>query len=86
MSHLHVDPFDTTMSEVQIMTLLGPPVKSVSEGIAKEAINSHFRSIDDLGNLDVLVEEAQTKFAEFSKAVRGSAQSYSIMSQPNLVA
>ena len=58
------------MPETQIRILLGPPNKVISEGIAKEAINSCFRSIDDLGNLDLLVVDARTKYEEFSKAVR----------------
>ena len=73
------------MSGVRIMKLLEPPVKSISEDIAKEA-TSPFQSFDDLGNLDVLVDEARTKFEEHSKAVRESALLCSAMSQPNLVA
>jgi hypothetical protein len=58
------------MSEAQIRALLEPPVKSFSEDTAKENVNSQFRSVDDLGNLDVLVDEARTKFEELLKAVR----------------
>ena len=58
------------------MTLLGPPVQSISDGVATEAINSHYRLVDDLGNLDGLVDEARTKFEELAEAVRASTQSY----------
>jgi len=67
------------MSKAKVMTLLEPPVKSVSEDIAKETINSQFRSIDDLGTLDGLVGEARTKFEELSNAVRTPAQLYLTM-------
>lgn len=74
------------MSEAQIRTLLEPPVKSVAEDLAREAIDSHFRSVDDLGNLDALVDEARTKYEELSKEVRRPALLCSTTSQPSLVA
>jgi hypothetical protein len=67
------------MAKAQVMALLEPPVKRVSEDIAKETINSQFRSTDDLGNLDGLVGEAKSKFEELSNAVRTPAQLYLTM-------
>jgi len=61
------------------MTLLEPPVERVSEDLAKETINSQFRSIDDLGNLDDLFGEARTKFEELSNAVRTPVKLYLTM-------
>ena len=71
---------------VQITTLLRPPVKTISEDIAKEAVDSHFRSIDDLENLEDLVNQARTKYEDLSKAVRPFACLYSTTFQPSLVA
>ena len=69
------------MPETEIRTLLGPPNKVISEAIAKEAINSRFRSFDDLKNLDILVVDARTKYEELSKAVRKLVLAFSSLSQ-----
>jgi len=58
------------MSASQVKSLLRPPVLSTSHVLAKDIVDSHFNSIDDLGSLEGLVEEAQSRYENLLLTVR----------------
>lgn len=58
------------MSASQVKSLLQPPVLSKSHVLAKDIVDSHFNTIDDLGSLEGLVEEAQSRYENLLLTVR----------------
>jgi len=75
------------MSSAQIKSLMQPPAYAESHSKAKATINSHFRSIDDLGDLEKLAQESQQRHEELARTVRTYHHTLSFCnSQRNLVA
>lgn len=58
------------MSAAQVKDLLQPPAQGIAQAVAKDTINSQFRSIEDLENIDILLQEACTRYEQLSLEVR----------------
>jgi hypothetical protein len=65
------------MTSQQILTLLAPPNTEASDAKAESFLNSQFKSLNDLSELEPLVLKAQQLNAELQTNVRSSR--YSIM-------